>query len=117
LKEVGTGAECGRGTGTDAGMAKPPKIDGTTSWVVFWCQFKTVPEHNCWTCKVKSTYLITAMLYGVPKGATYEKALEALQDCFGDQHLAAVYRSQLKSKTQGAGEFLQEFSTAVEQLA
>jgi hypothetical protein len=85
LKEVSTGAECRRGIGTDAGAAKPPKIDGPTSWAVFWCQFKTVPEHNCWTCKAKSTYLITAMqgratdvLYGVPKATTYEETLEAL---------------------------------------
>jgi hypothetical protein len=67
---------------------------------MFWCRFKTVAEHNCLTCQEKSTYLITTMqvqatkvLHGIPKGATYEETLEALQDCFWDQHLGAVYHS------------------------
>jgi hypothetical protein len=59
----------------------------------------------------------TDMLQGVPKGVTYEETLEALEDIFGDQHLAALYRSQLKSRTQGVGQSLQEFATAIEQLA
>jgi hypothetical protein len=49
---------------------------------------------------VKFTYLITALkgratdgLHGVPKGATYEETPDALEDRFGDQHLAAAYRS------------------------
>jgi hypothetical protein len=33
-----------------------------------------------------------AVLHGVSKGATYEEILVALEDRFGDQHLAAVYR-------------------------
>jgi hypothetical protein len=57
------------------------------------------------------------MLHGVPKGTTYEETLQALEDCFRDQHLAIVYCSQLKTRTQGVRESLQEFSTAVEQLA
>jgi hypothetical protein len=48
---------------------------------------------------------------------TYEETLGALQDIFGDQHLAASYRSQLKSRTQGVGESLQKFATAIEHLA
>jgi hypothetical protein len=47
----------------------------------------------------------------------YEEAIEALEDHFGDQHLAAAYRSQLNAGTQKAGESLQEFATAIEQLA
>jgi hypothetical protein len=91
---------------------------------VFRHQFETVAQHNCWTSQIKSTYLITALqgratdvLHGVPKGATYEKTLEAQADLFRDQHLAAAYRSQLKTRTQGVGESTQEFSTAAEQLA
>jgi hypothetical protein len=75
-------------------------------------------------CLEKSTYLITALqgratdvLHGVRKGATYEQTLEAQKGRFGDQHLAAAYRSQLKTWTQGVGELLQEFTTAFEQLA
>jgi hypothetical protein len=32
----------------------------------------------------------TDMLHGVPKEVTYEETLEALEDRFGDQHLAAA---------------------------
>jgi hypothetical protein len=59
----------------------------------------------------------TDVLHGLPKGATYEETLEALEDRFGDQHLAPAYRNQLKTRTQRVGESLQGFSTAIEQLA
>jgi hypothetical protein len=87
------------------GAEKPPKFDDTTSWAVFRRQFETVSEHNCWTRLEMSTYLITALqgrasdvLYGVPKGATYEETLDVLVYCFGDQHLAAAYPSQLNTR-------------------
>jgi hypothetical protein len=35
LKEDEAEAERGKWTGTCAGEAKPPKLDGTTSWAVF----------------------------------------------------------------------------------
>jgi hypothetical protein len=91
---------------------------------MFRRQFETVAEHNRWTPLEKATYLIAALqgwacdvLHGVPRGATYEEAIEALEDRFGDQHLAAAYRSQLKARTQKAGESQQEFAIAIEQLA
>jgi hypothetical protein len=102
-----------RGTGTGAGAVKPPRFDGSTSRGVFWCQFNTLAEHNCCMCLDKSTHLDTAlrgratnMLHGVPKGTTYEEIFEALEDSFGDQHLATVYRSQLEMRTQGVREAL-----------
>jgi hypothetical protein len=124
LEEVEAKAEGGRGTGNDASMAKPPQFDGTTSWAVFWHQFEIVVEHNCWTRQEKSTYLIIALqsqatnvLHSIPKGATYEETLKALDDCFGDQHIAAAYCSQLKARTRKARKSLQEVATAIEQLA
>jgi hypothetical protein len=57
------------------------------------------------------------MLHGVPRVATYEEAIESLEDCFGVQHLAVAYCSQLKARAQKAGESLQEFATAIEQVA
>jgi hypothetical protein len=91
---------------------------------MFRCQFKTVADHNCWMPREKVTYLIAALqgracdvLHGVPRGATYEETIEALEDGFEDQHLAAAYRSQLKTQTQKPGESLQESATAIEQLA
>jgi hypothetical protein len=56
-------------------------------------------------------------LHGFPKGAIYDGFIETLEDRFGDQRLAAVYRSQLKTRTQGVGELLQEFATTVVQGA
>jgi hypothetical protein len=103
---------------------KPPKFDRTASWAVFRCQFETVAERNCWMRQKKSIYLITALqgrdtsvLHGVPKGATYEETPGALEDRFGDQHLATAYRSELKTRTLDVGESLQEFDTAVKHLA
>jgi hypothetical protein len=52
----------------------------------------------------------------VPKVPTYEETLHALEDSFGDQHLAAAYRSKLKTRTRVIRESLQAFVTAVEQL-
>jgi hypothetical protein len=79
-------------------------------------QFLEVPE-EIYIMFIALQGRATDVLHGVPKGATYEEALEALEDRFGDQHLAFDYRSHLKTRTQFVGEFLQEFDTAVEQLA
>jgi hypothetical protein len=99
IAEVEARAQSER-TGTGAGTAKLPKFDGTTSWAVFRRQIENAEEDNCWTHSGKSTYLITALqgratdvLHGVPKCAIYEETLEALEDRFGDQHLAADYGS------------------------
>jgi hypothetical protein len=43
--------------------------------------------------------------------------LQALEDCFGEEHFAAAFRSQLKARTQKAGETLQDFATSIQQLA
>jgi hypothetical protein len=55
------------------------------------------------------------VLHRIPKEETYE-IIEALEDRFGDQPLAAAYRIQLKTRKQRAGEALQEIATAVKQL-
>jgi hypothetical protein len=56
------------------------------------------------------------VLHGIPISTTYEDTLRAIEDRFGDQHFAAAYRFQL-TRTQKAGESLQDFATAIEQLA
>jgi hypothetical protein len=56
-------------------------------------------------------------LHSFPAEASYEDIVWALQDRFGNHQLAAVYRSQLKSRVQTSDETLQEFAAAVEQLA
>jgi hypothetical protein len=105
-------------------VAKPTNFDGYTSWAVFRRQYETVGERNCRTPRERATYLIVVLegwasdvLQGGPKRATYGKTLEALEDHFGDQHLAVAYRSQLNTRTQRVGDPLYEFATSIEQLA
>lgn len=57
------------------------------------------------------------ILYTLPAEAKYEDIAVGLRDRFGDQQLAAAYRSQLKARVQAGSETLQEFAAAVEQLA
>jgi hypothetical protein len=74
-------------------------------------------EHNYWTLREKATYLITALneptahiLHGVPAGVTYEEVAEVLVNRYGDHHLEAAFHSQLKRRTQLAGESLRSLS-------
>jgi hypothetical protein len=69
-------------------------------------------------------YFITALkgqaadvLHGIPTNVTREETLQALEDRFGYQHFAAAFCSELKTRTQRAGESQQDFATAIEQLA
>lgn len=69
-------------------------------------------------------YLIIALkghaadvLHGIPTNTTYEETLQALEDRFGDQHIAAAYHYQLTTRTQKAGESLQDFAIAIEQIS
>jgi hypothetical protein len=124
LEEVMARPELGRRQGMCTSTAQPPTFDGTTSWDVFRHQFESVAEHNCWTRQEKFTYLIKVMqggatdvLHYIPRNATYEETLLLLKDRVGEQHFAADFRSQLKTRTQIAGESLLEFATAIEQLA
>jgi hypothetical protein len=54
---------------------------------------------------------------GIPTNTTYEDTLQALEDQFRDQNFATAYRCQLTTRTQKAGESLQDFATAIELLA
>jgi hypothetical protein len=109
LEAVGTRIERGHTPAAGASAAPPPALDGSTLWGVFRRQFEIVAEHNRWSNREKSTYLITALktraadvLPGIPANTTYENTLQALEDRFGDQHFAAAYRCQLTTRTQKA---------------
>jgi uncharacterized coiled-coil protein SlyX len=125
LKAVETRTERGNTpTASSSSIAPPPTFNGNTTWSVFRRQFDIVAEHNRWSDREKSTYLITVLkgraadvLYGIPTSTTYEGRLQALEDRFGDQHFSAAYRCQLTTRTQKAGESLQDFATSIEQLA
>jgi hypothetical protein len=73
-------------------------------------EIDTVAEHYGGAPRVKATHMVTALqdrasivLHRVSKEAMYE-TIKALEDRFGDQHLAAAYFSQLKTRTQHVGE-------------
>jgi hypothetical protein len=107
-----------------ADTVQPPTFNGSSTWSVFGRQLETVAEHNQWSDKEKSTYLITTLkgraagvLPGIPTYTTYKDTLQALEDRFGDQHFAAAYHCQLRTRTQKPGESLQDFATAIELLA
>jgi hypothetical protein len=120
--QVQTRRADGSSVGTNADKVKPPKFDGSTSWVVFR-QFDAAAIHNDWTPREKAAHLLSVLqgqaadvLHSVPAEASYEDIVGALRDRFGDHQLAA-YRSHLKARMQTGGETLQEFAAAVEQLA
>jgi DNA gyrase/topoisomerase IV subunit A len=124
LEAVETRTEGGNTLTASTSTAPPPTFNRNTTWSVFRRQFEIVAEHNRWSDREKLTYLITALkgraadvLYGIPTSTTYEETLQALEDCFGDHHFSAAYRCQLTTRTQKAGESLQDFATAIEQLA
>jgi anion-transporting ArsA/GET3 family ATPase len=124
IEQVKAIAERGGRQIVSSNTAQAPTFDGKTSWSTFWRQFETVAEHNVWSAREKSTYLITALkgraadvLAGIPINTAYEDTLQTLEDRFGDQHFAAAYRCQLTTRKQKAGESLQEFATAIELLA
>jgi hypothetical protein len=78
---------------------------------MFLREFETVAGHYKWTPCVKVTHLLAALqgrasdvLHGVPEEAKHEESIEAFEDRFGDQRLAAAYHSQLKIRTQRVGE-------------
>jgi hypothetical protein len=50
----------------------------------------------------------TDVLHGIPKG---------MEDRFGGDHFAVAYLSQLKVRTEKVGKSMQDFVSAIEQLA
>jgi hypothetical protein len=71
-------------------------------------------KHYNWAPSIKAMHLVAHLklwasnvLHGAPKGAMYEETIEALEDRFGNQHLATGYGNQLRTRNQNDGEFLQ----------
>jgi hypothetical protein len=97
LEEVKAVTERGSRPTVSANTAQPPTLDGKTLWTTFRRQFETVAEHNMWSHREKSTYLITALkgwatdvLASIPINMPYEDTLQALEDRFGGHHFAAA---------------------------
>jgi hypothetical protein len=103
----------GSSAGANTDKIKPPKFDGSISWVVFHRQFDAAAIHNNLTPRKKAVHLLSVLqgqaadvLHSVPAEASYEDIVGALQDRFGDHQLAAAYRSHLKARVQTGGETL-----------
>jgi hypothetical protein len=112
----------GGNTGANTDKVKPPKFDGSTSWVVFHRQFEAAAIHNDCTPRENAAHLLSVLqgqaadiLRRVSAEASYEDIVGALQNRFGDHQLAAAYRSHLKARVQTSGETLQEFAAVVKQ--
>jgi uncharacterized protein YfcZ (UPF0381/DUF406 family) len=74
----------GSSAGTNADKVKPPKFDGSTSWVVFQRQFVAASIHNDWTPREKAAHLLSVLqgqaadvLRSVPAEASYEDIVGA----------------------------------------
>jgi hypothetical protein len=126
LAAVGARTTCGGGgnAGTSTDRMKPPTFDGSPSWTIFHGQFEALADHNMWTSSEKVAHLLAVLyaqaadvLHVVSAGATYEYIVATLKGRYGDHHLAAVNRAQLKARIQLIGESQQTFAAAVEQLA
>jgi hypothetical protein len=123
MEQVKAIAERGSRPTVSANTAQAPTFDRKTSWSTFRRQFENVAEHNMWSDREKSRFLIKALkgraadvLAGIAINTPYEDNLQTLEDRFGDQHFATAYRCQLATR-QKDGESLQEFATAIELLA
>jgi hypothetical protein len=107
--EEDEGRTGGRSTRTvGVGAVQPQYFNENRSSSVFRRQFEIIAEHNQWSDREKSTYLITAMKdwAGDTSGTRGPFSRPAL--C---RHLPQLTR------TQKAGESLHDFATAIEQLA
>ncbi|KAJ8913587.1 hypothetical protein NQ315_013994 [Exocentrus adspersus] len=103
---------------------KPPTFDGEASWSMYKRQFEAATT-NGWDEQQKATELVLALrgkalqtLQDIPeeKQNDYFTVVGALELRFGSKYLSQVYQNQLKSRSQGPTETLQEFSTDIERM-
>jgi hypothetical protein len=59
--QVQTRRAGGSRAGTNAYKVKPPKFDGSISWIVFQRQFDAAAIHNDWTPREKAAHLLSAL--------------------------------------------------------
>lgn len=105
------------------GRFKVPPFDGSSSWTAYKLQFESVSKANGWGKEQARTALTLALrdealtiLEALGNDQTYDRLLEALEARYGDSHLEHVYRAQLKDRTQGRNESLQQWALEIEKL-
>ncbi|KAJ8910275.1 hypothetical protein NQ315_003342 [Exocentrus adspersus] len=93
---------------------KPPTFDGEISWTMYKRQFEAAATTNGWNEQQKATEVVL----NIPeeKQNDYSTVVGALELRFGSKYLFQVYQNQLKSRSQGPTETLQEFSTYIERM-
>ncbi|KAJ8914101.1 hypothetical protein NQ315_014297 [Exocentrus adspersus] len=103
----------------------PPTFDGEVSWTMYKRQFEAAATTNGWDEHQKATELVLALRgkalqtpQNIPeeKQNDYSTVVGALELRFGSKYLSQVYQNQLKSRSQGPTETLQEFSTDIERM-
>ncbi|KAJ8914881.1 hypothetical protein NQ315_014894 [Exocentrus adspersus] len=106
-------------------IISPPTFDGEVSWSMYKRQFEAAATTNGWDEQQKATELVLALrrkalqtLQNIPeeKHNDYSTVVGALELRFGSKYLSQVYQNQLKSRSQGPTETLQEFSTDIERM-
>nr|XP_023016552.1 uncharacterized protein LOC111505893 [Leptinotarsa decemlineata] len=110
---------------SSSSFIKTPTFDGESSWSIYRRQFEAAAENNRWRNEKKTTALILALRgkaseilqnISVNRQKDYEALVSALEVRYGSEHLQQVYQAQLKVRTQGPSESLQEFGAEVERL-
>ena len=104
---------------------KPRVYDGTVTWREYAGQFDRISRLNGWTNAQKLDLLWVhlageALTYveslKLEQTATYDRLVHALEERFGDQHLAEVYKSELRGRHRQKGESLLALAQDVRKL-
>jgi hypothetical protein len=110
-------------TKVDSDRVEYTEVQCVDILAMFCCQFEAMAGHCKWACCIKVTQLLAALqgwasniLHRVLQELTFKETIKDLEERFVECYLAAMYRNQLKKRTQCMGEPLQEFATTVEQL-
>ncbi|KAJ3652279.1 hypothetical protein Zmor_018257 [Zophobas morio] len=91
-------------------------------WSSYKKQIEAAATVNLWKEEQKAAALVTALRSAALERlqTLYDKNISkcsaltsALELRFGDEHLKQVFATQLKTRTQKVGEFLQEFAAYV----
>ena len=104
---------------------KPRVYDGTVTWHEYVGQFERISRLNGWTSAQKLDLLWVhltgeALTYveslTAEQTATYDRLVHALEERFGDQHLAEVYKSELRGRHRQKGESLLALAQDIRKL-
>ena len=104
---------------------KPRVYDGTVIWREYAGQFDRISRLNGWTNAQKLDLLWVhlageALTYveslTMEQTATYDRLVHALEERFGNQHLAEVYKSELRGRHRQKGESLLALAQDVRKL-